>query len=114
MESRPPNGVARRTGRRSRVWWGVAVLACLLVIDLARPPAAQWSARALLGGIHLYQRTLSPRMPQLGVSCRFTPTCSRFAEGAIREDGALVGGARAVWRIARCGPWTAAGTVDPP
>jgi putative component of membrane protein insertase Oxa1/YidC/SpoIIIJ protein YidD len=50
----------------------------------------------------------------LGVGCRFTPTCSRYAEGAVRRDGALVGTARAVWRIARCGPWTPAGTHDPP
>jgi putative membrane protein insertion efficiency factor len=68
----------------------------------------------LLAAIHLYQATLSPLMPRLGVGCRFTPTCSRYAEGAVRRDGALVGTARAVWRIARCGPWTPAGTHDPP
>jgi putative membrane protein insertion efficiency factor len=91
-----------------------AALALALAADLARAPADQLSARALLAGVHLYQRTLSPAMPRLGVRCRFTPSCSRYAEGALRQDGALVGSARAAWRVLRCGPWTPAGTVDPP
>ena len=86
----------------------------LLALDLARPAPDQASARLLIGAIHLYQATLSPRMPALGVRCRFRPTCSRYAEGAVRKYGALGGGLRAAWRIARCGPWTPAGTVDPP
>jgi len=91
----------------------VFVLA-LLVVDLVRPPAQQVSAQALLGAIHIYQLTLSPHMAGWGVRCRFQPTCSHYAEGAIRRSGALVGSARAVWRVMRCGPWTKPGTVDPP
>ena len=53
-------------------------------------------------------------MPALGVSCRFEQTCSRYAEGAIRENGALIGTLRAVHCIGRCGPWTPPGTIDPP
>jgi putative membrane protein insertion efficiency factor len=68
----------------------------------------------LLGGIHLYQATLSPHMPALGVRCRFRPTCSHYAEGAIARYGALSGSLRAAWRILRCGPWTPVGTYDPP
>ena len=103
------------TPRRRRIALGLGLLLALLVaIDLARPPRRQVSARALLGAIHLYQATLSPRMPALGVRCRFRPTCSRYAEGAIRKHGALLGTARAVARIARCGPWTPQGTYDPP
>jgi putative component of membrane protein insertase Oxa1/YidC/SpoIIIJ protein YidD len=89
-------------------------LALALTIDLARAPSSQWSARALLGAIDLYQATLSTKWIKFGVRCRFTPSCSLYAEGAIREDGALVGTARAVGRVARCGPWTPAGTHDPP
>ena len=85
-----------------------------LLVDGLRPPERQLSARALLGTIHLYQRTLSPQMPGVGVHCRFTPTCSHFAAGAIAKDGALVGSLRAGWRVLRCGPWTPDGTVDPP
>lgn len=69
----------------------------------------------LLAGIDLYQATLSRAFARSGaVQCRFVPTCSHYAEGAVREDGALVGSGRAAWRIMRCGPWTEAGTVDPP
>lgn len=68
----------------------------------------------MLAGIHLYQATLSPRMPALGVHCRFTPTCSHYGEESIKKHGALIGSAKAAWRVLRCGPWTAPGTVDPP
>jgi putative membrane protein insertion efficiency factor len=92
----------------------LVVVLALLGFDLARPPASQASARFLLAGIHLYQATLSRHMPALGIQCRFRPTCSHYAEGAIVRYGALSGTLRAVWRIARCGPWTRLGTYDPP
>jgi putative membrane protein insertion efficiency factor len=101
--------------RRRPRWRLVALLLVLLVAaDLTRAPARQLSARALLAAIHGYQATLSPRLGAAGVRCRFRPTCSHYAQGAIRKDGALVGSLRAAWRVARCGPWTRAGTVDPP
>ena len=67
-----------------------------------------------IGGIHLYQHTLSPIAAHVGLRCRFTPTCSRYAEAAIARDGVVVGGWKAVTRIARCNPLTPMGTVDPP
>ena len=92
----------------------LSVLLLALAVDFARPAQEQLSARALLGAIHLYQAALSPRMPALGVRCRFRPTCSHYAEGAIAKYGALRGSLRAAWRVARCGPWTPQGTYDPP
>jgi len=90
-------------------------LGILLAIDLLLvPPRYQASAAVLVAGIDLYQATASQWMPHLGVHCRFTPTCSHYAEAVIRRDGALVGSVRTVWRILRCGPWTPAGTYDPP
>ncbi|MEA2599667.1 MAG: uncharacterized protein QOF89_659 [Acidobacteriota bacterium] len=101
--------------RRRLKRWGTVLAACLLLaLDFARPPRAQLSARVLLGAIHLYQATLSPHMGELGVRCRFTPTCSHYGEGAIRKYGAWKGSWLTAWRILRCGPWTPAGTVDPP
>jgi putative membrane protein insertion efficiency factor len=100
--------------RRARVLAVAGVLLLLLILDWTRAPADQWSARCLLGGIHLYQATLSPRMPGLGVTCRFRPTCSHYGEGAIRKYGALKGSFLTLGRIARCGPWTPLGTYDPP
>ena len=86
----------------------------VLAHDLAARPADQWMNRAALGAIDLYQATASPRMPSVGVRCRFEPTCSRYAEAALRARGIFAGGARAAWRVLRCGPWTARGTVDLP
>jgi putative membrane protein insertion efficiency factor len=100
--------------RRRKAGIAALVLLVLLILDLARAPADQVSAKVLLGGIHLYQATLSPLNRRIGVRCRFTPTCSHYGEGAIRKYGALVGTGKTVWRILRCGPWTPAGTVDPP
>jgi uncharacterized protein len=107
----PAAGGRRRLGRRAVL---LLIVLLPLGLDLIRPPSSQGSARFLLAGIHLYQATLSPRMPALGIQCRFRPTCSHYAEGAIARYGALSGTLRAVWRIARCGPWTRAGTYDPP
>ena len=82
--------------------------------DLSRPPADQRATAAALWAIHAYQRTISPAIGAAGVTCRFTPTCSRYGEVVIRRHGILKGGWLAMTRIARCGPWTPAGTIDEP
>jgi uncharacterized protein len=86
----------------------------LAAADLARAPDRQLSARTLRAGIHLYQRTLSPLMPSMGIQCRFTPTCSHYADVVIARHGTITGAWRTVTRLARCGPWTAMGTIDEP
>ncbi len=89
-------------------------LAGLAAWDLSRPPAEQWTARAELAAIARYRAWLSPALGRTGVVCRFEPSCSRYAEASIRRHGALGGTARALYRVARCGPWTRPGTPDPP
>ncbi len=91
----------------------VSVLA-LLAVDLARAPQRQASARLLVAAIDLYQRSLSPWAAVIGARCRFEPTCSRYAEAAIGRLGAARGLLATTIRLARCGPWTPQGTVDPP
>ena len=100
------------TRRRGRLL--VLAIAALLVIDWCRPPARQWSAWLELAAIHGYQAAVSPWLARGGVRCRFTPTCSHYATAVVARDGALVGTVRAAWRVVRCGPWTPAGTLDPP
>lgn len=103
----------RRTIRVSLL--GVLLLCGVpLGFDLAAPPERQVTAAVLIDGIHLYQRTLSPLLSLGGVRCRFEPSCSHYAVGAIERYGALRGSWRAAKRLLRCGPWTPAGTVDPP
>ena len=64
---------------------------------------------ALLGAIGLYRFTLSG---WLGGQCRFSPTCSSYAEEAIRTHGALRGSVLAVGRVLRCNPFGRGG-LDP-
>jgi uncharacterized protein len=92
----------------------VALVLLAIVIDLRRPPSNQWSTAAAVGGIHLYQATLSPLYGKLGVRCRFTLTCSHYGEEVVRRFGVMRGGWMAAKRILRCGPWTPIGTNDPP
>ncbi len=105
-----------RMGRRfvRRLAIIMVVIVGLLAADLARPPERQLSARLLLGSIDLYQATGSKLLAKRGAQCRFHPTCSHYAEGAIKRHGALIGSAKSIGRIARCGPWTPLGTEDPP
>jgi uncharacterized protein len=89
------------------------VLFIAIAVDLRRPPSSQWSTAIAVGGIHLYQATLSPIYARLGVQCRFTPTCSHYGEEVVRRFGVMRGGWLAAKRVLRCGPWTPAGTADP-
>ena len=97
-----------------RVWAAIAILTIAIALDLRRPPSDQLATRVAVGGIHLYQATLSPFYERIGVRCRFTPTCSHYGEAVIRRFGLARGGTMAMKRIFRCGPWTDFGTVDPP
>ncbi|HTQ29838.1 MAG TPA: membrane protein insertion efficiency factor YidD, partial [Opitutaceae bacterium] len=52
--------------------------------------AARLPVGAALVLIAVYQRTFSPFLPTLlgpGCGCRFTPSCSQYAAGALREHG---------------------------
>jgi uncharacterized protein len=64
--------------------------------------------------IHVYQRALAPAADRFGMRCRFTPSCSRYAETVIARDGVTRGGWATLKRIARCNPLTPAGTRDEP
>ena len=99
---------------KTRVWAAIAIVVIAIALDWRRSPADQLSTRAAVGAIHAYQATLSPLYERLGVRCRFTPTCSHYGEAVIGKFGVIRGGAMAMKRILRCGPWTAAGTVDMP
>ena len=87
--------------------------AALVTICLGLALVLEGKALAI-GAIRGYQRTLAPIADRAGIRCRFTPTCSRYAEAVIGRDGLIVGGWKAIARVARCGPWTPMGTVDNP
>lgn len=44
--------------------------------------------------------------------CKYEPTCSHYAETAVREYGPVRGLSLALWRLLRCNPWSRGG-YDP-
>ena len=54
------------------------------------------------GLIALYRYLISPF---LGPNCRYTPTCSEYAQTAIMRFGVFKGGWIAIKRILSCHPW---------
>ncbi len=67
------------------------------------------ATRALLVLIEAYRLLLSPL---LGGHCRFVPSCSLYAEEALRRHGAFAGGRLALRRLVRCHPFRPGG-YDP-
>ncbi|MCG8501438.1 MAG: membrane protein insertion efficiency factor YidD [Firmicutes bacterium] len=59
--------------------------------------------------IMLYRKYVSPFKRS---SCRFHPTCSRYAMDAIEKYGCLKGGYLAIKRILKCHPFNHGG-YDP-
>ena len=59
--------------------------------------------------IRAYRLLLSP---WLGNGCRFHPTCSAYALGALEKHGAVKGSFLTALRILRCNPWGGQG-YDP-
>lgn len=69
----------------------------------------QAASDALRAMIWLYRHSLSLFM---GRNCRFLPSCSAYADEAIRIHGAIKGSELALRRICRCHPWGGSG-FDP-
>lgn len=65
--------------------------------------------RAVLVPVRAYQVLISPALP---ARCRYHPTCSQYAVGAISQFGILRGVVLAGWRLLRCNPFSAGG-LDP-
>jgi putative membrane protein insertion efficiency factor len=65
--------------------------------------------RAVLRAIRAYQTEVSPRRRPC---CRYSPTCSNYALGAVQVHGVRHGGWLTLRRLMRCRP-RAAGGLDP-
>lgn len=66
--------------------------------------------RSFLRGLFtFYKMALSPFF---GVSCRYAPTCSEYAQQALEHHGLVKGSWLATKRICRCHPWSEHG-FDP-
>jgi putative membrane protein insertion efficiency factor len=74
-----------------------------------RNPLSRALTAVLLAPLRAYRRWLSPALP---ARCRYYPTCSAYAEEALRELGPVKGSIVAGWRVLRCNPLSSGG-LDP-
>jgi uncharacterized protein len=68
--------------------------------------APEMIAKFLIGLVKGYRVLLSP---SLGLSCRFEPTCSRYAIEALEKHGASAGSYLSTKRLLKCHPWCEGG-----
>ena len=101
-------GKSRRAGLIA-----AGLLAIVIVHDLAAPHGRGWAARGAIFAIDEYRAHVSKTVQKVS-RCRFRPGCAFYGRESIRKHGFAKGSLKTAWRIARCGPWTPAGTVDPP
>jgi putative membrane protein insertion efficiency factor len=66
-------------------------------------------AERMIAAVRVYQREISPKRPPC---CRYAPTCSNYAVGALERHGARRGAWLTARRLVRCRPG-AAGGADP-
>jgi hypothetical protein len=66
-------------------------------------------ATLLIALVRLYRRLVAPMLPP---ACRFHPSCSAYAAGALERHGAVRGSWLAARRVLRCHPWHPGG-IDP-
>jgi putative membrane protein insertion efficiency factor len=61
---------------------------------------------AAISAIRIYRIAISP---YYGPVCRYTPSCSHYAEEALKKHGPFRGSAMALQRLLRCHPFSAGG-----
>ncbi len=72
-------------------------------------------ARTLIALVMIYQRTLSRLLGLFcGPTCRFEPSCSRYAVACLAEYGTLGGGLLSLVRMCKCHPFHPGGYDPPP
>ena len=60
----------------------------------------------VLAPLRFYSRFVSPGLPR---RCKYEPTCSAYAQDAVRELGIVRGTVVAGCRLLRCNPWSHGG-----
>lgn len=74
-------------------------------------PSLTMGARFLRGLVRFYRLFFSA---WLGAGCRYVPSCSQYAIGALERHGALGGSYLAAWRVLRCHPGCTGGRDEVP
>lgn len=69
----------------------------------------------VIWAMRLVRLALTPFVAMTSVTprvCKYEPSCSHYAEDAVREYGPARGTALALWRLLRCNPFSKGG-YDP-
>jgi uncharacterized protein len=103
----------RSLGARIALFVAAFVLVTFVLHDLSVPNDRGLAARAAIFAIDEYRAHLSSPVSRVA-GCRFTPGCSAYGREAFAKYGFAKGALKTAGRIARCGPWTPQGTLDPP
>jgi hypothetical protein len=78
---------------------------------MSAAPARKLPRKILVSAIRGYQRFVSPMRP---ATCKYYPSCSSYAVGAVERHGVIKGFVLAGWRLLRCNPWSRGGVDDVP
>ena len=62
--------------------------------------------------IKFYKRHISPILSNMGIHCKYYPTCSEYTIEAIQKYGVIHGVLLGVKRILKCNPFSIGG-YDP-
>ncbi|WP_447587317.1 membrane protein insertion efficiency factor YidD [Microbacterium lacticum] len=65
-------------------------------------------------GLAVLQAYRTVVSPLYGDVCKYYPSCSAYAVGAVQQHGLLKGSALTAGRLARCHPWARGGVDDVP
>ncbi|MER3409811.1 MAG: membrane protein insertion efficiency factor YidD [Thermoleophilia bacterium] len=61
---------------------------------------------AAIALVYAWRSLIGPLFP---TTCKYHPSCSRYAIDALRELGLVRGSILAAWRLLRCNPWSYGG-----
>jgi uncharacterized protein len=81
------------------------------VVDLARQPENQLTAKVYIGMVHVYQAVGRPMLEGV-VACRFKPTCSDYSIQAVERFGTVRGLYLTFKRLNSCQNDVPMGTID--
>lgn len=109
---RKVSALRKRLKRPETYLFGLFLVFALVLLDTARSPENQITARGYIAGVHLYQKVGRPLLAGR-VVCRYRPTCSDYSIQAVGVHGIWRGTKLTIARIHSCTGAVPAGTHDP-
>lgn len=68
--------------------------------------------KIILHILKFYKKYISPIFYNMGVRCKYYPTCSEYSRQAIEKYGSLKGSFLTIKRVLKCNPFSKGG-YDP-